>query len=110
MAILGYDVDPQGGKLVVNDEEAQLVRAIYGLYLRHETLALVVQELAQRGWGEQALGDAQRARAGRQSVHQVHSAQAAHQRHLRRQGVLQARAAWATGGQVRRRSTRRLRG
>src|SRR5262249_50822015 len=50
MAILGYDVDRHGGKLVVNEEEAQLVRAIYGLYLRHETLALVVQELARRGW------------------------------------------------------------
>ena len=50
MAILGYDVDPQNGKLVVNEEEAQLVRDIYGLYLRHETLALVVRELSRRGW------------------------------------------------------------
>jgi site-specific DNA recombinase len=50
MAILGYDVDAHNGKLVVNDEEAQLVRAIYGLYLRHETLALVVRELSRRGW------------------------------------------------------------
>jgi site-specific DNA recombinase len=50
MAILGYNVDPQSGKLVVNEEEAALVRAIYGLYLRHDTLALVVQELARRGW------------------------------------------------------------
>lgn len=49
MAILGYDVGATG-KLVVNDEEAELVRAIYGLYLRHETLALVVQELSRRGW------------------------------------------------------------
>src|SRR5439155_11670421 len=50
MTILGYDVDPQNGKLVVNEEEAALVRAIYGLYLRHETLALVVRELSRRGW------------------------------------------------------------
>jgi site-specific DNA recombinase len=50
MAILGYDVDAQNGKLVVNEAEAALVRAIYGFYLRHETLALVVQELARRGW------------------------------------------------------------
>src|SRR5262249_4442346 len=49
MAILGYDVGATG-KLVVNDEEAELVRAIYGLYLRHETLALLVLELARRGW------------------------------------------------------------
>jgi site-specific DNA recombinase len=50
MAILGYDVDAHNGKLVVNGEEAELVRAIYGLYLRHDTLALVVRELARRGW------------------------------------------------------------
>jgi site-specific DNA recombinase len=49
MAILGYDVGATG-RLVANDEEAELVRAIYGLYLRHETLALVVQELSRRGW------------------------------------------------------------
>ena len=49
MAILGYDVGPTG-KLVVNEQEAALVRAVYGLYLRHETLALVVRELSRRGW------------------------------------------------------------
>src|SRR5262249_1465552 len=44
------DGDRHNGKLVVNEEEAELVRAVYSLYLRHETLALVVQELARRGW------------------------------------------------------------
>src|SRR5207237_10899417 len=36
--ILGYDVDPQNGKLVVNHEEAELVRGIYRLYPRQESL------------------------------------------------------------------------
>jgi site-specific DNA recombinase len=50
LPILGYDVDPQNGKLVVNEQEAERVRAIFRLYLRHETLPRVVAELARRGW------------------------------------------------------------
>ncbi|MFO0863680.1 MAG: recombinase family protein [Gemmataceae bacterium] len=34
--ILGYDIE--GGKLVVNEAEAQRVRAIFGLYIEHEGL------------------------------------------------------------------------
>jgi site-specific DNA recombinase len=48
--ILGYDVDPQGFKLVVNEAEAARVRAIFELYLEHQALLPVVRELAQRGW------------------------------------------------------------
>ena len=36
--ILGYDVDPRGLRLVVNEEEASRVRDIFDLYLEHETL------------------------------------------------------------------------
>jgi site-specific DNA recombinase len=46
--ILGYDV--QGMKLVVNEAEAQRVRAIFALYPEKETLRAVVAELQQRGW------------------------------------------------------------
>jgi site-specific DNA recombinase len=46
--ILGYDV--QGMKLVINEAEAQRVRAIFSLYLEKETLRAVVAELQQRGW------------------------------------------------------------
>jgi site-specific DNA recombinase len=35
MPLLGYDVDPQGSKLRVNEAEAIRVRAIFDLYLRH---------------------------------------------------------------------------
>jgi site-specific DNA recombinase len=50
MPILGYDVDPHTSKLVVNDQEASQVRAIFELYLRLQPLRAVVQELNHRGW------------------------------------------------------------
>jgi len=46
--VLGYDVDPKGGKLNVN--EAARVRSIIKLYLEHEALMAVVKELDARGW------------------------------------------------------------
>ena len=48
--VLGYDVAPRGGRLVVNEEEAAQVRAIYELYLEHRSLIPVVRELDRRGW------------------------------------------------------------
>src|SRR5262249_36945687 len=47
---LGYDVDPRGGRLCVNAEEAGRVRAIFELYLQHQALRPVVEELTRRGW------------------------------------------------------------
>jgi len=49
MPILGYDVHPDGGKLVVNEEEARQVREIFRLYIRHQSLAKVCEILRQRG-------------------------------------------------------------
>jgi site-specific DNA recombinase len=46
----GFDVDPHGYKLVVNEEEAMRVRAIFELYLHYQALLPVVQELERRGW------------------------------------------------------------
>ncbi len=48
--LLGYDLDPRGGRLLVNEEEAQRVRALFALYLEHQALLPVVQELERRGW------------------------------------------------------------
>src|SRR5215831_8561687 len=42
--VLGYDVDPQGYRLILNEDEAVQVRAIFQLYLQHEALLPVVQE------------------------------------------------------------------
>ncbi len=48
--ILGFDVDPRGGRLVVNEDEAARVRAIFELYLKHEALIPTIRELDARGW------------------------------------------------------------
>jgi site-specific DNA recombinase len=48
--VLGYDVHPDGGKLVVNEEEAAQVRALFQLYLTHLSLRRVVEEAQVRGW------------------------------------------------------------
>jgi len=50
MPLVGYNVDPRGSKLVVNEDEAIRVRAIFELYLKHEGLVRVVHELERRGW------------------------------------------------------------
>jgi site-specific DNA recombinase len=48
--LLGYDLDPRGARILVNADEAAQVRAIFELYLEHEALLPVVQELERRGW------------------------------------------------------------
>jgi site-specific DNA recombinase len=52
--MLGYDVDPQGGKLLVNKEEAAKVQVIYELYLEKQSLISTVKELNSRGWTTKA--------------------------------------------------------
>lgn len=48
--VLGYDVVPQGGALMVNQEEAQRVREVFALYLEFGSLIPVVEELERRDW------------------------------------------------------------
>jgi site-specific DNA recombinase len=48
--MLGYDVDPAGGRLIVNESESQRVRDTFALFLAHRSLPSVVAELARRGW------------------------------------------------------------
>ena len=47
--VLGYDIDPKGGRLIVNSEEASRVRTIFGLYLELGSLLPVLQEADRRG-------------------------------------------------------------
>ena len=47
---LGYDVDRQTRRLVINHKEAAQVQNIFGLYLQLGGLVPVVEELARRGW------------------------------------------------------------
>jgi len=50
--VLGYDLRsrPGGGRLVVNDDEAETVRSIFGMYLELGTLMPVVRACERRGW------------------------------------------------------------
>ena len=48
--VLGYDVDPGGGRLIVNDAEAARVREIFGLYATSRSLTTMVTELERRKW------------------------------------------------------------
>ena len=48
--VIGYDVAPAGGSIVVNQKEAQRVREIFALYVELGSLIPVVEELDRRGW------------------------------------------------------------
>ncbi len=48
--VLGYDVDPAGGRLIVNEKERRRVREIFALFLEHHSISAVVAELARRRW------------------------------------------------------------
>jgi site-specific DNA recombinase len=50
LPVLGFDIDPQGYRLILNEDESVQVRAIFQLYLELEALLPVVQELERRGW------------------------------------------------------------
>lgn len=52
--ILGYDIDPRGSRLVINELEAIRVKQIFELYLRHASLIATVRDLAARGWQTKA--------------------------------------------------------
>ena len=89
--LLGYDLDPRGGRLLINDDEAQRVRALFALYLEHQALLPLVQELERRGWvGKRWQTRKGRTRGGR-TVHQDQPVSAVDQRGLCRQGALQGR-------------------
>jgi len=48
--ILGYDRHADGGRLVVNEGEAERVREIFGLFLANPSLIGLAQDLNGRGW------------------------------------------------------------
>ena len=47
---LGYDLDAQGGKLLVNSEEAKQVRTIFEQFAATGSLELTLEEIHRRGW------------------------------------------------------------
>jgi site-specific DNA recombinase len=50
MPPLGYDVVPEGGRIIVNKDEAYQVRSIFDLYVEKVSLIDVAAELNRRGW------------------------------------------------------------
>ncbi len=48
--ILGFDTAPEGGKLIVNGDEAAQARAIFEMYVENPSFVAVAQELNRRGW------------------------------------------------------------
>ena len=48
--MLGYDIDPRGGRLILNAGEARQVQAIFKLYLDYNAMLPVVREIGRRGW------------------------------------------------------------
>jgi site-specific DNA recombinase len=48
--VLGYDVDPAGGRLVVNEAEAEQVRAIFTLLEETGSAVRTLREIERRGW------------------------------------------------------------
>ena len=48
--VLGYDIDPKGGRLLVNEAEAAMVRDIFAIYIENPAMLDTVRELNARGW------------------------------------------------------------
>ena len=48
--VLGYDIEAGGGRLLVNEEEAKQVRAIYALFEKSPSLLLTLAEVNRKGW------------------------------------------------------------
>jgi site-specific DNA recombinase len=92
LPLLGYDVDPQGSKLVVNDREAKQVQAIFALYLECGGLLSTVQELAKRGWTNKHWQTRTGTCPGRLALYQGEPASFADQCRLPRQGQIQERS------------------
>jgi DNA invertase Pin-like site-specific DNA recombinase len=84
--VLGYDVGPDGGRLVVNEKEARRVREIFGLYQTHRSLLKVLAELGTRRWRNKSWKSKRGIEHVGPAVYADNSAKPAHQRNLRRQG------------------------
>src|ERR1700716_1336987 len=48
--VLGYDVAPEGGRLVVNAVEAERVRDLFALCARSSSMTEALQAARARGW------------------------------------------------------------
>ncbi len=84
MPLLGYDIEPQGGKLRINEVEANRVRAIYDLYLERESIMATIAELDNRGWNNKSWKTKKGNSSGRLAVYQSNAVPTPHQCDLHR--------------------------
>ncbi len=52
--VLGYDIASKGGRLLINKEEAEVVRTIFEIYVRRQGLLPALQDVKRRGWRNKA--------------------------------------------------------
>lgn len=57
MPPLIYDIVPEGGRLIVNKHEADIVKEMFEVYLEQSSLLAVAQELRPTGVAAEVLGD-----------------------------------------------------
>jgi site-specific DNA recombinase len=48
--VLGYDIDHERKRLIINPDEAEQVREVFDLYLEKQSMLQVVCEINRRGW------------------------------------------------------------
>ena len=48
--VLGYDLDRERKRLIVNPDEAKMVQKLFALYLERQSMLKVTQEANRRGW------------------------------------------------------------
>jgi DNA invertase Pin-like site-specific DNA recombinase len=62
LPVLGYEVAPGGGKLIVHREEARRVRELFALYLECESVDELFETAQKRGWTNKATNRRDKAR------------------------------------------------
>jgi DNA invertase Pin-like site-specific DNA recombinase len=50
---LGYNVAPEGGRLVINQKDAAKAQTIFSSYLQHRSLNTVFQQIQTESWGDE---------------------------------------------------------
>jgi site-specific DNA recombinase len=69
---LGYDLDRLNHRLVVNPQEAEMVRELYTLYITHNSLLEVVKAVNARGWTRKSWLTARETRRGGREFDKVY--------------------------------------
>ena len=84
--VLGYDIDPKGGRIIVNPAEAEQVRTIFGLYLEADHCCRFLQETQRRGLVTKRWTTEDGNVRGGKRIHKRHAARDPDQRPLHRNG------------------------